>query len=115
MIHLDNVVEPAASAETKSSQPESPGFVSPHHHPVVAVDEFWKQPSSDARPRSAENQVDDDDDEGGGGGVGYTSASHDFYNMVLNILDTFHTAAEMEVRRTRKRDFQRQAAIDLLI
>lgn len=125
VIHLDNVIEPAESREMKSSfnhQPESTdGFVSPH--PITATgviqqQELWKQQQHQLLaevPLSVENHVDDDGGGGGGGGVGNTSASHDFYNMVLDILDTFHSAAEMEVRRTRKREFQRQAALDMLM
>lgn len=113
MIHLDNVVDRAESGEMKSSfspPQESKGF-SPVY-PVVTIDEFWKQPAEAdvALPRSIENQVNDDDDD-----LGKTTASHDFYNMVLDILDTFHSAAEMEVRRTRKRDFQRQDAMNMLM
>lgn len=111
VIHLDNVVEPAASVETQSSfshQPESNAYVSPH--PVGSkVGEFWKQAPNGDYPQSSENHVDDE------GALGNTSASNDFYNMVLDILDTFHSAAEMEVRQTRKRDFQRQAALDMLM
>lgn len=104
VIHLDNVVEPAEPSEPETSfhihtKPES-YLALPAGGPVV-VDEFWKQTPDD---RSAENEVDD----------GNNSASADFYNMVLNILDTFHSAAEVEVRRSRKRDFQRQAELDML-
>lgn len=110
VIHLENVVPAADPIEPDSTfdihkQPESylalPAGVSAH------VDEFWKQPQA-AHDRSAENQVDNNDGAD-------NSASADFYNMVLDILDTFHSAAEVEVRRSRKREFQRQAAMDMLI
>lgn len=109
VIHLDNIVEPAESREMKSPAESinNGGLLLAPHPIVAAVDEFWKPAVADVADdaaQSSENQVD----------AGNTSASHDFYNMVLDILDTFHSAAEMEVRRTRKREFQRQAALDML-
>lgn len=102
VVHLDSVID---SEEEEPTRSELEDFVS-KHDAIFGTDKDDESGTfdnslyfDDAIVKPASEPCDSDD--------GYNDDVGGFYDMVLNILDTFHSAAKTDVQQARKRDYHR--------
>lgn len=101
VVHLDSVIDSEEELPITNSFDD---FV-PKHNAILGIEDdddsqtFDDSIYFDEATRSTKGGHIDNDNI-------YNDEDDGFYNMILNILDTFHTAAKNDVQQSRKRNYQ---------